>query len=310
MLVRLGLLVCLSLPLSQPQLLAAEELLYRPLIPLHLLLRACLLIVPRLILSCSSPAACLWCRPPVQGVQELLEGDDEGAPQAHRHQPDQGVQHRQGAEAQGKGGGLLGQQNAFPACLPARAGASACASGLVTLLQWHHTQSIGFPALKLLSHSLTPLQAFSTYLLIAWLTTNIIFAQVVSIVSNLSWENCTESPATVYGNIIKDKIKDGDASQAVGHIVYTAQSILEKAANQYPFGGLPHFPEAYPILLSGNAQSDAQAGAIVTVLAQSTEVFNSLPTALPSFSEWLNFSAGVNINQTVEVGGLPGCWCC
>lgn len=32
------------------------------------------------------------------------------------------------------------------------------------------------------------LQAFATYLLIAWLTTNIIFAQVVSIVSNLSWE--------------------------------------------------------------------------------------------------------------------------
>ena len=31
-------------------------------------------------------------------------------------------------------------------------------------------------------------QAFATYLLIAWLTTNIIFAQVVSIVSDLSWE--------------------------------------------------------------------------------------------------------------------------
>jgi hypothetical protein len=31
------------------------------------------------------------------------------------------------------------------------------------------------------------LKAFATYLLIAWLTTNIIFAQVVSIVSALSW---------------------------------------------------------------------------------------------------------------------------
>ena len=32
------------------------------------------------------------------------------------------------------------------------------------------------------------LKAFATYLLIAWLTSNIIFAQVVSIVSDLSWE--------------------------------------------------------------------------------------------------------------------------
>ncbi len=31
-------------------------------------------------------------------------------------------------------------------------------------------------------------QAFATYLLIAWLTSNIIFAQVVNIVSDLSWE--------------------------------------------------------------------------------------------------------------------------
>lgn len=69
---------------------------------------------------------------------------------------------------------------------------------------------------------------------------------------------------------------------------------------QYPFGGLPHFPEAYPILLSGNAQSDSQAGDVVTVLASSTEVFNSLPSALPTFAEWLNYSAGVNFNQTQE----------
>ena len=70
---------------------------------------------------------------------------------------------------------------------------------------------------------------------------------------------------------------------------------------QYPFGGLPHFPEAYPILLSGNAQSDTQAGNIVTVLASSTEVFNSLPSALPTFADWVNYSAGVNINKTFEV---------
>lgn len=35
---------------------------------------------------------------------------------------------------------------------------------------------------------LPPLQAFATYLLIAWLTTNIIFAQIVNILSALEWE--------------------------------------------------------------------------------------------------------------------------
>lgn len=34
----------------------------------------------------------------------------------------------------------------------------------------------------------TKLKAFATYLLIAWLTSNIIFAQVVNIVSALEWE--------------------------------------------------------------------------------------------------------------------------
>lgn len=33
-----------------------------------------------------------------------------------------------------------------------------------------------------------PAQAFATYLLIAWLTTNIIFAQIVNILSALEWE--------------------------------------------------------------------------------------------------------------------------
>ena len=76
----------------------------------------------------------------------------------------------------------------------------------------------------------------------------------------------------MYGSILKTKMNDAGDAQAVGHIVYTAQAILERAASQYPFGGLPHFPEAYPILLSGNAQSDTAAGNVVTVLASSTEV--------------------------------------
>jgi hypothetical protein len=85
----------------------------------------------------------------------------------------------------------------------------------------------------------------------------------------------------------------------VGRIVYTAQAIVENAAEkvcwmvgwketaatgcrhlllvpspsapaptshppQYPFGGLPNFPEAYPILLSGLSQTNASAGDSVT----------------------------------------------
>ena len=93
-------------------------------------------------------------------------------------------------------------------------------------------------------------------------------------------------------------------AQAVGQIVYTAQAIMENAADkvcgaagpltdaalrtrlgdapaattadmptldcslllrtQYPFGGLPNFPEAYPILLSGSAQSNTTVGQSVT----------------------------------------------
>ena len=41
----------------------------------------------------------------------------------------------------------------------------------------------------------------------------------------------------------------------------------------------------------------------VAVLANSGEVFSSLPSALPTFDQWLNYSAGVNINKTIAVGG-------
>lgn len=43
----------------------------------------------------------------------------------------------------------------------------------------------------------------------------------------------------------------------------------------------------------------------LAVLADSGEVFSSLPEALPTFDQWLNFSAGVNINKTIEVGAGP-----
>eukprot|EP00887_Chlorella_sp_A99_P006915 scaffold2.g6915.t1 len=144
------------------------------------------------------------------------------------------------------------------------------------------------------------LKAFATYLLIAWLTTNIIFVQIVTIVSNLTWETCEQVPSAYYGNVVAGKMDKTDAKAAIGEIVFAAQAIVQNAANKYPFGGLPNFPEAYPILLSGSAQSNTTQGQPVTVLASSTEVFSSLPSALPTFDQWLNYSAGININKTVE----------
>lgn len=76
---------------------------------------------------------------------------------------------------------------------------------------------------------------------------------------------------------------------------------MPSAGQNYPFGGLPNFPAAYPVLLSGAAQSDTRMGQSVTVLTDSGEVFDSLPSSLPHFDEWLNYSTGININTTAQV---------
>ncbi|KDD74358.1 chitin synthase, partial [Helicosporidium sp. ATCC 50920] len=144
------------------------------------------------------------------------------------------------------------------------------------------------------------LKAFATYLLLAWIISNVLFVKIVTTVSALSWEVCDEGAAQIYGRILSSKMDDADASQAVGEIVYAAQAIVQQAAAKYPFGGLPNFPEAYPILLSGSAQSNASMGAAVTVLASSADVFASLPSALPSFERWLNYSSGVDLNRTID----------
>lgn len=44
---------------------------------------------------------------------------------------------------------------------------------------------------------------------------------------------CDQAPETIYGTIVADKVNsDTDLAQAVGQIVYTAQAIMENAANQ------------------------------------------------------------------------------
>ena len=233
---------------------------------------------------------------------------------------------------------------------------------------------------------------------------------------------CDQAPETVYGSIVADKVNsDTDLAQAVGQIVYTAQAIMENAADkvgghkgggagkklsgtvqsgghamghrvaaepqwlgrvlmlehhalpplpplravsiwrpaQLP-GGLPHpaewqrteqhqrgrerdgcvpfkpvvqakamvcccHPAQATLLPRGLGVLHSPAAGLtqscrsnvlnahptsrpsVAVLANSGEVFSSLPSALPTFDQWLNYSAGVNINKTIAVGGSTPC---
>lgn len=44
---------------------------------------------------------------------------------------------------------------------------------------------------------------------------------------------CDQAPETIYGSIVADKVNsDTDLAQAVGQIVYTAQAIMENAADK------------------------------------------------------------------------------
>jgi len=49
---------------------------------------------------------------------------------------------------------------------------------------------------------------------------------------------CDQAPETIYGSIVADKVNsDTDLAQAVGQIVYTAQAIMENAADKVGAGG-------------------------------------------------------------------------
>lgn len=145
------------------------------------------------------------------------------------------------------------------------------------------------------------LKAFATYLLIAWVASNVVFAAVVNTLSDLSWEHCTASTAATYGVLLADAAQgDSRAAAALGRVVSAASAILTDGSDNYPFGGLDNFPSAYPVLLAGSAQSNASQGDDVTVLAPSRDVFSALPDALPNFTVWINASTGVDATNATE----------
>lgn len=145
------------------------------------------------------------------------------------------------------------------------------------------------------------LKAFATYLLIAWVASNAVFASVVNTLSSLSWEHCTASSAASYGVLLADAAQgDSRAAAALGRVVSAASAILTEGQDNYPFGGLDNFPSAYPVLLAGSAQSNASQGDDVTVLAPSRDVFSALPDALPNFTVWINASSGIDATNATE----------
>ena len=75
------------------------------------------------------------------------------------------------------------------------------------------------------------------------------------------------------------------------------------AAQLYPFYGLDGFPQNYPLLVSGDAQSASSRGTRVTVLANATELFGTMDQSMPSFEEWLRDAMGINATATLEVRG-------
>lgn len=72
------------------------------------------------------------------------------------------------------------------------------------------------------------------------------------------------------------------------------------AAQLYPFDGLQGFPQAYPMLVSGDAQANSARGSRVTVLANATELFNNLDQSMPKFEDWLAEAMGINSTATLD----------
>jgi hypothetical protein len=104
------------------------------------------------------------------------------------------------------------------------------------------------------------LQAFSSYLLIAWVSTNVFFVIAATVFANSSWETCalTESEQAV--NAVKSQAQEGDKALIIADLMQTAVTMLQRGEALYPFNGLQGFPDNYPMLVTGDAQVRVDAG--------------------------------------------------
>jgi chitin synthase len=146
-------------------------------------------------------------------------------------------------------------------------------------------------------------QAFSSYLLIAWVSTNVIFVAAATILSNSTWESCAMTESEMAVNAVKSQAVEGDKALIMADLIQTAVTILQRGEALYPFHGLQGFPDNYPMLITGDAQSNAVRGSPVTVLANATELFSNLDASMPKFSDWLQQGMGINSSATLEEYG-------
>jgi len=143
------------------------------------------------------------------------------------------------------------------------------------------------------------LKAFSAYLLIAWVGTNAMFIWLVMMFSSYTWEVCAATESEIAVMAIRSESEDYDKALAIADLVQTAVTMIQRGQQLYPFDGLQGFPEAYPMLVSGDAQSNTARGSRVTVLANATELFTNIDQSMPRFDEWLQESMGINASSTL-----------
>jgi len=144
------------------------------------------------------------------------------------------------------------------------------------------------------------LRAFASYLLIAWVGSNVILISIVLWISHYEWESCAVTESEIAVSAIRSQADDYDKALAIADLVQTAVTILQRGQQMYPFDGLQGFPQAYPMLVSGDAQANSARGSRVTVLANATELFNNLDQSMPKFEDWLAEAMGINSTATLD----------
>ena len=64
-----------------------------------------------------------------------------------------------------------------------------------------------------------PPQAFSSYLLIAWVSTNVIFVAAATILSNSTWESCAMTESEMAVNAVKSQAVEGDKALIMADLI-------------------------------------------------------------------------------------------
>ena len=72
------------------------------------------------------------------------------------------------------------------------------------------------------------LKAFSSYLLIAWVSTNVIFVAAITMFAGTSWETCAVTETELAVSAIKSQAHDSKKALVIADLVQTAVTILQR----------------------------------------------------------------------------------